>query len=112
MQRRHQQRRCCSLARHVTESDDEAAVISFNEVVVVTTDFVTRETDSLQFIPGNDRRCCWLKALLNLAGECEFAFEALALQSFFDESRVLNSDRRYRCQRSQNLQMIFSKSAF
>src|SRR5437870_9038788 len=92
MQRRHQQRGSGTFSGNISEGHDQLAVLALDKIVIVAADLVTRKADALQFITGNLRRRSRLKPLLNLAGDLQLAFEALALQLLFCQTRILNAN--------------------
>src|SRR3954452_13378880 len=109
MQRRHQQGRRSSLTRHIPKRDHQPAILTLDKVVVIAADLVTRKTDALKLVTIHMRRRRRLKALLDLTGECELTLQSFALESRFNETRILNTNGSHRCERSQNLQVIFSE---
>ena len=92
VQRRHQQSRSGSFARHVTERDNQISIRSLDEVVVVAADFLTGKADALQFITRHLWRRSWLKALLNFAGDLKLAFKTFALELLFSQPGVFNAN--------------------
>src|ERR1041385_2480984 len=91
MKRRHQQRRGSSLARNIAERNHQTSIFTLDEVVIVAADFVTGETDALQFVTLDVWRRSRLKTLLDLAGQCEFSFKSLAFETRFDQTGIFNA---------------------
>src|SRR6185369_3179620 len=96
----------------VSQCNYQATILSFDEVVVITANFVTGKTNSLQFVARDCRWRSWLEALLDFTGQRKFSLEPFALQSLFNQTRILNTNRRDRRQRRQYLQVIFGEPAF
>src|SRR3982751_2741262 len=80
VQARHQKRRSRPFSGDVAQRDHHPAVWPPDEVVIITTDFITRKRNSLELISFDRWRGGGLETLLDLRCELQFGFHPLALK--------------------------------
>src|SRR4029078_11989916 len=101
-----------SLTRYVAERDQDLAVAALDKVVIVAAALIARERDALDLISRDDGRARGLKTLLYLGRKLELALHPLALHPGVYEAGVLDPNRRHRCERRQDVEVLLGKHTF